>query len=737
MTLKRVEISGFKSFAKKGVLEFKTPITAIVGPNGSGKSNVAEAFSFVLGEQSMKSLRGKRGEDLIFNGSKTISKSNRAAVKVVFDNTNKFLSIDFDEVVVERVVHRDATNDYLINGSKVRLKDVVELLAGANIGPSGHHIISQGEADRVLNVNPKERRSIVEDALGLKVFQIKKRDSERRLEKTEDNLKEIKSLRREIKPHLNFLEKQVSKIEKTIELKKELTDLYLNYFSIENSYLNNQKKYLENEAKIPKQRLRELHEELEKAQMRFKNSKDATGEKDEKEKKELIHKELNKLEEDKQNLILEEGRLEGELNSLLKIIDKGEKSENEGGVSLGRIKDFTSDLLTEIDNAIKLEDLSRIRDSFNEIKKKINNFLGISGEIKINTYDEEKERIKELKSLISEIRFKKEQITKELESLQSKFNDIQSSFISSKGESLEAEKEVYRIQSDLNKLEGEVREIEDMERRLEHDELDFKKEVGEAGAIIGRTVLTYMDIEVFEDIKDREAQREKLQKIQKIKVRIEESGGASGEEIIKEYEEVKERDAFLEKELDDLEKTKNSLKGLVIDLEKELENRFKDGLVKINEQFQDFFALMFGGGHASLKVVKERILNDEGLEKEQEVIEGLDIDISLPRKQVKGLIMLSGGERALTSIALIFAMSQVNPPPFIILDETDAALDEANSRRYGDMIENLAKHSELILITHNRETMSRAGVLYGVTMGSDGVSRLLSVDLEEAVEVAK
>jgi chromosome segregation protein len=100
-------------------------------------------------------------------------------------------------------------------------------------------------------------------------------------------------------------------------------------------------------------------------------------------------------------------------------------------------------------------------------------------------------------------------------------------------------------------------------------------------------------------------------------------------------------------------------------------------------------------------------------------------------------MQLSGGERALTSIALIFAMSQVNPPPFLILDETDAALDEANSRRYGDMIENLAKHSQLIVITHNRETMTRAGMLYGVTMGGDGVSKLLSVKFDEAVAVAK
>ena len=117
--------------------------------------------------------------------------------------------------------------------------------------------------------------------------------------------------------------------------------------------------------------------------------------------------------------------------------------------------------------------------------------------------------------------------------------------------------------------------------------------------------------------------------------------------------------------------------------------------------------------------------------------EGLDIKVNLPKKKIRGLMMLSGGERALTSLALIFAVSQVNPPPFIILDETDAALDESNSKKYGDLVETLSKHSQLILITHNRETMSRAGVIYGVTMGSNGISKLLSISFDEAVEVVK
>ena len=121
MLLKRVEVSGFKSFAKKTTFDFNTPVVAIVGPNGSGKSNVAESIRFVLGEQSMKSMRSKRGEDLIWNGSNAVPRAGRASAAIVFDNSSKFLNVDFDEVSVERTVHRDGINEYRLNGSVVRL----------------------------------------------------------------------------------------------------------------------------------------------------------------------------------------------------------------------------------------------------------------------------------------------------------------------------------------------------------------------------------------------------------------------------------------------------------------------------------------------------------------------------------------------------------------------------------------------------------------------------------------
>src|SRR3972149_127982 len=241
MYCKNLEINGFKSFGKKSVLDFESLITAIVGPNGSGKSNVVEAVRFVLGEQSMKSLRGKGGADLIFKGSKNLGKQNRASITINFDNRKKVfqlpslgnINLDFEEVSITREVHTDGANRYLINGSEVRLKDIMEMLSSVNIGSSGHHIISQGEADRILNSSAKDRRSMIEDALGLKIFHWKISESEKKLLKTEENMRQSESLRREIAPHIKFLKKQVEKVEQARALRDELALMYGDYLKRE------------------------------------------------------------------------------------------------------------------------------------------------------------------------------------------------------------------------------------------------------------------------------------------------------------------------------------------------------------------------------------------------------------------------------------------------------------------------------------------------------------------------
>jgi chromosome segregation protein len=163
---------------------------------------------------------------------------------------------------------------------------------------------------------------------------------------------------------------------------------------------------------------------------------------------------------------------------------------------------------------------------------------------------------------------------------------------------------------------------------------------------------------------------------------------------------------------------------------------FREGFAKIKEEFNKYFKIIFGGGKAVLELVlqKARGEEDNAYDEKEEKEEGIDIVVDLPRKRIQNLAMLSGGERALTAIALLFAITEVNPPPFLILDETDAALDEANSQRYAAILKELSQRTQLLLVTHNRETMKSAGILYGVTMGDDGTSKLLSLKLEEAEE---
>ncbi len=746
MYLKSLEISGFKSFAKKASLNFSSPISGIVGPNGSGKSNVAESFRFVLGEQSIKSMRGKRGEDLIFNGGKDGGKSNLASVKVIFDNSKRMLNVDFDEVTLERVVHRDNTNEYFINGSLVRLKDIAELLAGAHIGASGHHIISQGEADRILNANIRERREMIEDALGLKIYQYKKIESQRKLEKTEENMKSVESLRREIAPHLKFLKKQVEKVEKVEEMRQTLKALYREYLKREQEYLGKERARITEEKKGPVAELHTLQSSLDEAKAILAQSKNADAA-----SREVIALEqsLAEARAAKDSVVHELGKIEGEIASGRRGIEREKEKQSRDELKTVYLRDVEG-MVRQILTLESIADIRKIVSDF------ISHHRGADAQSAAVIEDLEKE-ITHLQAKKAELEASYTHASEKETEVQEAYTAVREKIEREKDTNREAEKNVFKIIARQNEVRGIVNALKTQEDKLVFEEEAYKREMQEAYAIVGREAVQYDDLVLGPE--DRPAQEERRKQIEKNKIRIEDSGAGNSVDILKEYKEVEERDAFLAREVVDLEKSKESLVQLIAELDARLDIEFKEGILKINAQFQNFFALMFGGGSAALHVVREKkrkrradtdisiddaaIAEDmdagmgENQTEEEEGDEGIEISVNLPRKKVKSLMMLSGGERALTSIALLFAVSQVNPPPFIILDETDAALDEANSKKYGDMIANLAQYSQLILITHNRETMSRAGILYGVTMGADGASKLLSIEFEEAVQVAK
>jgi len=757
MNLKQLEISGFKSFAKKSVFEFGAPVSAVVGPNGSGKSNVAEAIRFVLGEQSMKSLRGKRGEDLIWSGSQNTPRSNHASVSIIFDNKGKKFDIDFDEVVLKREVSRDGVNRYFINGTPVRLKDIFEILAQVHIGATGHHIISQGEADRILSANIKDRRVMIEEALGLKIYQWKIAESEKKLSKTEENLRQVESLRREIAPHIKFLKRQVEKVERAKEMQSELESLYMEYLKKEEVYIAARSELLAEEEKEPKAEFLEIDGKIQKARDVLSKQENSDPKK---EKLFSLESEINNARIQKEELGRNLGRIEGMIELEERRSKKQSEKSNLDTVSYSSVKSLAGELQAFLEEAEKnAGDVHFVKNIFSKMRETISGFFM---RIQIVQKNSESGGAKEDESGLAEMIEEKNDLEKSLsdcnvhaKKLQEEYEQLKKQIEEEKDSSRDTEREMFEMMARKSELSATLEKINSEKERFAKLDNALKEEIKEGIVLVGRNISLYKNFKVSDQdvlLEERNMQEDRRKKIEKIKIKLEDMGAGGGEDIMKEYEEVTERDLFLAREIEDLGKSAESLGVLIKELSEKLDNDFKEGVQKINKQFQEFFALMFGGGAASLVVVAQKkrkradtdILLDDNLSEEamarvenEETEEGIDISVSLPRKKIKGLQMLSGGERALTSIALIFAVSQVNPPPFLVLDETDAALDEANSRKYGDMIEKLSKHSQLIVITHNRETMSRADILYGVTMGSDAVSKLLSVRFDEATLYAK
>lgn len=249
MYLKRIETIGFKSFADKTVVEFEQGVTAVVGPNGSGKSNISDAIRWVLGEQSAKSLRGGKMEDIIFAGTSTRKPLNFAEVTLVLDNSCQSLPIDYEEVSITRRVYRTGDSEYLINKQKVRLKDVVDLIMDTGIGHDSLSIISQDKVKAIVEARVEDRRVIIEEAAGVLKYKMRKKEATRKLESTSDNLSRVQDIIFELEDQVEPLRKQSEQAEKYMVLKQECSDSEISVLAYDIKTLNDQMERSKKERK--------------------------------------------------------------------------------------------------------------------------------------------------------------------------------------------------------------------------------------------------------------------------------------------------------------------------------------------------------------------------------------------------------------------------------------------------------------------------------------------------------
>ncbi|HBB65688.1 MAG TPA: hypothetical protein DCZ84_03605, partial [Candidatus Vogelbacteria bacterium] len=481
---------------------------------------------------------------------------------------------------------------------------------------------------------------------------------------------------------------------------------------------------------VPAQELRDIEARLKNAETLL--SRGGPAESDDEWTFTRLRRELGETGNERAELTRKLGRVEG----MIEVRSESEGTEADAAsIPLADVRTLVEDIEALIAGSEQKSDFTSIKAALTAIREEVRIFIGqFAGSIKSSKA-----------STLSGLTREKEIMERALgavlareEGLRAEADTVRARIAEAESLSREKERETYELKAARSARTQELESLDLKRSTFEISERDFKEMLAEARVLIGREALNYSSEHLNLDTETRAAQEARHKQIDRLKFKLEDLG-AGGDDIVKEYREVSERDSFLSRELEDLSASEQSLHQVLRELEEILEREFHEGIEKINAEFQKFFELMFGGGTASIFVIKakRRARGEEEILEEGQEETGIDISVSLPRKKLRGIHMLSGGERALTSIALLFAISQVNPPPFLILDETDAALDEANSRRYGDMIENLSHYSQLIVITHNRETMSRAGILYGVTMNADSISKLLSIRFDEAVDITK
>lgn len=761
MYLKKLEISGFKSFANRTTLDFlpdcdivgsqKCGITVIVGPNGSGKSNVADAIRWAIGEQSLKNLRGKKSEDVIFAGTDKKARLGTASVTLYFDNSDKRIPIEFAEVSITRKIFRSGESEYLINGSRVRLLDIVDLLAKAGIGKDSYCVITQGMSDAVLNATPLERRAIFEDAAGVKQYQIEKERALRKLESTRENLVRVDSLLLEIEPHLKNLRRQAEKASQGKEIAEKLRAKQVLLYSFLWENFQGERGTLLKERDAAQKQVFDLEIETNTLQREVAEASRAM---EDQSQEEVISRELNTLRDEANTLLRDRSIIEGKIEiekekqkieEVIKIIPVDLKYVQK---ALEEIRTNQHELIERIQHAEKLEDLQDIREFAQVIKQKLYDLHEKAGEgnVKekqiIELPDNEKKASDErLTAFLKE----KETCNKRLEIIQKNITEKEASIQalraagrSSRETFFAKEKEWREKEHKLTLLKDQLNEVKVRLARVEVREEDLVNLVrGELSQ--GVENLHYDGTPV---------EREKLEReIARLKVEVEHIGTIDPL-VVEEYKETEERFTFLTNESTDLKQATESLRTVIKEMDQKIDKVFHEAFQEIKKKFETYFKIIFGGGKAEIEMVKIRArrrgsdeeLLDEVLEEEKEEENdevGIEIFACPPGKKITNLSMLSGGERSLTSLALLFAIISHNPPPFAVLDEVEAALDEANSKRFSTMLGELSLHTQFIAITHNRETMSQAGLIYGVTMGDDGISQLLSVRLDQIGENGK
>jgi len=729
MQLKYIKLSGFKSFVDPTKISFPTNMVGVVGPNGCGKSNVIDAVRWVLGELSAKNLRGDSMVDVIFNGSENRKASGQCSIELLFDNSSGKIGgefVSFNEVSIKREMTRDAQSNYFINNTKCRRKDVQEIFLGT--GLSSYAIIEQGMVSSLVSSKPDELRAHLEEAAGVSKYKERRKETESRIKRTKENLSRVKDIKDEIGRLIRRLQNQAKAAEKYNLLKDEKLKLELDKAILFSMEAKNNRDSLQKKLDSLNRDLRIKNSESDTFQSQidqFRTENESLLNEYENAQKNFyaIGAEIAKREANMQNIIKSESEIKDNLEKASANYEKAKATEKNFDELSPSEK--AMHILDEIINVIQKHriDTENINNKAKELKSLLTDILNVATAQSKTLIDEYLTRQSELESQILDDQKNKKIIEDEINELVDKSSDAESILISLRQKQskfnddlriLENKKSISDLDSKAisEKITNIRIELNTYEVNLENS----NKKIQQAG--LNHETINFADYEG----KSLDEIENKLIDVESRIIKLGAINLAAPEEIKEESKRKKELDEQYEDLIEALDKLTSAIKKI----DQETKTIFRDSFDAVNTKLKEMFPKLFGGGMAEL------ILTDEN-----ELNAGVVLMARPPGKKNSSISQLSGGEKALTALALVFAIFDLNPAPFCLLDEVDAPLDDLNTLRFVNMVEEMSKTVQFIFITHNKVSMEKSDHLMGVTMQEAGVSRVVSVDVNQAVEMAQ
>ncbi len=771
MYLKNINLRGFKSFANKSNMVFEPGISVIVGPNGSGKSNIVDAIAWVLGEQSPKTLRGASMVDVIFRSKK--EELAIAEVSLTFDNSDKTLPLDFNDVKFTRRVYFKGGSDYYINSSPCRLSDIQDIISDGGIGKGLYTIVSQGQINNIAVLKPEERKQIIDETIGLSKHKNRRSKARSNLDKVSDDINRIGDLLAEVKRTMDPLKVESERAKRFFEISNELKKEEMSLFIYSINSLNRNWEADNADSKKLESKLKEAKEKIIKNNEQKKDFEILTAK--QKQEFETWESLIRKFYDFESRLNSIAASFEGLTSSLYTI-------SNMLDLRINDFKKKQSILSSEVfeKSKVKMVDydemeflIKRISEKINKISALVKNFIekfksliGGSKNSEIEVYENlihdeidetlkflkekqiekvrqeaqkieehqeiqakinhENKRVEDNNNLISNIKIYCEKniscanATSELLSrLKTVLKLVKSRFVpefnSKKAHYLKMQETINRLSQEENRLNIIRSELDNSLFKINLNKENIKEKVKDLSLKIYEDYNFSLDY-IMKNYKSAENAGETRERIRSLKSDLFKYKNVNPNASI-EYKRISERFDFLSLQKKDLSTTKKNLEKLIIEINKRIESFFREKFEVINDNFKYYFKILFPLGDGEMVLVNHEEAEDDF---------GIDLKVDIGNNKFISLSLLSGGEKTLVSIAFLFAIFSSKPSPFYIFDEIDAALDDSNLVRFLSLAKEFAAGKQIITITHQKRTMEIANIIYGITMQSSGISKIVS-----------